>query len=169
MEVIKVEEHQLAVLQEISRVTFIETYAQANTEADMQAYLAAHFSIEQLQKELQNPASYLYFIQIDKQVVGYLKLNVGEAQTEPQEVAALEIERIYILKSHQGKQLGQRLHEKAVQIAKQKKVNYLWLGVWEKNPKAIGFYQRMGFVAYDKHIFKLGDDLQTDLLMKLEL
>jgi len=169
MEVIKVEEHQLAVLQEISRVTFIETYAQANTEADMQAYLAAHFSIEQLQKELQNPASYFYFIQIDKQVVGYLKLNVGEAQTETQEVAALEIERIYILKSHQGKQLGQRLHEKAVQIAKQKKVNYLWLGVWEKNPKAIGFYQRMGFVAYDKHFFKLGDDLQTDLLMKLEL
>ena len=56
-----------------------------------------------------------------------------------------------------------------MQIAKQKKVNYLWLGVWGKNPKAIGFYQRMGFVTYDKHIFKLGDDLQTDLLMKLEL
>ena len=169
MEVIKVEEHQLAVLQEISRGTFIETYAQANTEADMQAYLAAHFSLEQLQKELQNPASYFYFIRIDKEAVGYLKLNVGEAQTEPQDVTALEIERIYILKSHQGKQLGQRLHQKAVQIAKQKKVNYLWLGVWEKNPKAIGFYQRMGFVVYDRHIFKLGDDLQTDLLMKLEL
>ena len=58
------------------------------------------------------------------------------------------------------------LYEKAMQVAEDKKVDYVWLGVWEENPRAIRFYQKNGFVEFDKHIFRLGDDEQTDIMMK---
>jgi ribosomal protein S18 acetylase RimI-like enzyme len=101
--------------------------------------------------------------------IGYLKLNFGAAQTELKNEQSLEIERIYVLKEFHGKNIGQLLYDKAIQIAKEKNVNYVWLGVWEENLRAINFYKKNGYVAFDKHIFKLGDDEQTDIMMKLEL
>jgi ribosomal protein S18 acetylase RimI-like enzyme len=56
-----------------------------------------------------------------------------------------------------------------MQIAKEVKAEYIWLGVWEENNKAIHFYTKNGFIPFDKHIFKLGDEEQTDIMMKLEL
>ncbi len=81
----------------------------------------------------------------------------------------LEIERIYVLKEYHGKKVGQLLYENAIKIAKSKNAEYVWLGVWEKNPRAIRFYEKNGFVAFDKHIFKLGNDKQTDIMMKLKI
>ena len=98
-----------------------------------------------------------------------LKRNFGHSQTELNDNEALEIERIYVLKDFQGKKIGQKLYEKAVEVAKQNKVKYIWLGVWEKNQKAIDFYEKNGFVPFDKHIFVLGDDEQTDIMMEMEL
>ncbi len=98
-----------------------------------------------------------------------MKLNYGESQTELKNDNTLEIERIYFLKAFHGKQVGQFLCETAIQIAKEKKMEFIWLGVWEENSRAIQFYQKNGFVEFDKHIFKLGNDEQTDLMMKLIL
>ena len=65
--------------------------------------------------------------------------------------------------------MGQLLFEKALAIAKQKKVDFIWLGVWEENHRALRFYTKNGFVAFDSHIFLMGDEAQTDIMMKLEL
>jgi len=73
------------------------------------------------------------------------------------------------LKEYQGKKIGQLLFEQAGHIARQKNAGYLWLGVWEETPKAISFYKKNGFVEFDIHVFKLGDDEQTDIMMKLKL
>lgn len=80
----------------------------------------------------------------------------------------LEIERIYVLKAFHGKKVGQLLHDKAMEVSKQRSVDYVWLGVWEENPRAIRFYEKNSFVAFDKHIFKLGNEEQTDIMMKLQ-
>jgi len=101
--------------------------------------------------------------------VGYLKLNFGSSQTELKDDRALEIERIYVLKEFHGKSVGQELYEKAIYVARQKNADYVWLGVWEQNPRAINFYKKNGFIEFDKHIFKLGEDEQTDIMMKLQL
>ena len=101
--------------------------------------------------------------------VGYLKINTGQAQTEPQGDTALEIERIYVLKAYHGKKVGQLLYEQALDMAQQQNKSLIWLGVWEENPRAIRFYEKNGFIAFDKHIFKFGDDQQTDILMKKTL
>jgi ribosomal protein S18 acetylase RimI-like enzyme len=156
-------------LQKISRQTFSETFAASNTEANMTKFLETGYSMEKLETELKDPGSAFYFAVDNDHVIGYLKLNFGESQTELKDDHTVEIERIYVLKDYHGKHIGQLLYEKAIQVARQKNAEYIWLGVWEENPRAISFYRKNGFVEFDKHIFKLGDEEQTDIMMKLKL
>ncbi len=154
------------VLQHISRITFLETFAEINTEENMRKYLEESFSVAQLSEELSNPLSPFYFAELNNEVIGYLKLNTGEAQKENAHENALEIERIYVLREYHGKKVGQLLYNKAIEVAKQMKVDHVWLGVWEKNFRAMSFYKKNGFVAFDEHVFMLGDDRQIDIMMK---
>lgn len=156
-------------LQKIGRQTFSDTFSDGNTSYDMEKYLDKKFSVEQLTVELENKESEFYFAKISGDVVGYLKLNFGKAQTESNLDNALEIERIYVCKEFFGKKVGQVLYNTALEIANQKEAEYIWLGVWEENPRAIRFYEKNGFVEFDKHVFVLGDDAQTDIMMKLKL
>jgi ribosomal protein S18 acetylase RimI-like enzyme len=156
-------------LQKIGRQTFFETFSAGNTEENMKKYLEEGFTVVKLTAELNDKNSEFYFASLDNKVIGYLKLNFGQSQTEIKEDKALEIERIYVLKEYHGKKVGQILYDKAIQIARLKNADYVWLGVWEDNPRAINFYNKNGFIEFDKHIFKLGDDEQTDIMMKLKL
>lgn len=156
-------------LQKIGRQTFHETFSESNSDENMKNYLENSFSNEKLTKELTDQNSEFYFATLDNEAIGYLKINFGESQTELKDEKSLEIERIYVLKAFHGKKVGQLLYDKAIQIAKDKKSDYIWLGVWEKNHRAISFYRKNDFTEFDKHIFKLGNDEQTDLMMKLKL
>jgi ribosomal protein S18 acetylase RimI-like enzyme len=91
------------------------------------------------------------------------------SQTELKDEKAIEIERIYVLKEFHGKKIGQIVYDWAHTIALQKNANYIWLGVWEKNERAIRFYEKNGFVLFDQHIFKLGEEKQIDFMMKKKL
>jgi diamine N-acetyltransferase len=153
---------QLAQLQAIGRQTFFETFAAVNTAEDMEKYLNTSFSTEKLTAEL-------YFAVSDGAVIGYLKVNFGPSQTELKDDRALEIERIYVAKAFHGQSVGQLLYQKAIEVAKSHQLAYVWLGVWEENHRALQFYRKNGFVAFGKHQFKLGDDEQTDLMMRLEV
>lgn len=156
----------LKALQLIAKETFFETFAEVNTEADMKKYLEENFSDQKIKTELSNPGSGFFIAWEDETAIGYLKVNSGKAQTELQDETSLEIERIYVKNAYHGKKVGQLLYEKAVEIALLQKKVYIWLGVWEKNPKAIRFYEKNGFTAFSKHIFKFGEDEQTDIMMK---
>ena len=159
----------LEELRLISQTTFIEAFARQNTEENMRKYMSESFSPDKLANELSNTHSEFYLAISGKKTIGYLKINSHEAQTELKDARSLEIERIYVLKEFYGKKAGQLLLGKAIQLTMQKNMRYLWLGVWEKNPRAISFYKKNGFVEFDRHIFKLGDDEQTDIIMKLEI
>ncbi len=163
----KVNESEVEELQSISRQTFYETYCTMNTKENMDKYLNENLSISTLEKELKNPNSEFYIIKDLDKNIGYLKLNMGPAQTDIKDASALEIERIYVIKEYQGKKAGQQLYEKTIQLAKEKMLKYIWLGVWQENSKAIQFYVKNGFEIFDQHVFKLGDEEQTDFLMRL--
>ena len=150
----------------IARDTFTETFSEANKAEDMERYLTENFSEEQLARELSNPDSFFYVAEVNGHVVGYLKLNTAHAQTEPQAANALEIERIYVLGSYHGGGVGQALYHHAMSVAEDRKASYVWLGVWEHNHRALRFYEKNGFIAFGTHIFQLGNDQQTDILMK---
>jgi ribosomal protein S18 acetylase RimI-like enzyme len=170
----KIEIHRATIanideLQKISRDTFLETFAHSTSEENMHHYLENNFSKEQLSKEIEQKHSAFYFAKLENAVIGYLKINYSGAQTELNDQKSLEVERIYIGKEFYGKGVGQRLLDFALQIAKQQKMVYVWLGVWEENHRAIQFYLKNGFISFDKHVFMLGDEAQTDYMMKLEL
>jgi len=166
---VRVKMEDWKVLQKIGRETFKETFESGNTEENMCDYLETGFSEEKLKSELSNPGSIFYFARIENNVSGYLKVNFDEAQTELKDDSGMEIERIYVLKELHGKKVGQLLFEKALELAKQREKKFVWLGVWEENPRAIQFYKKNGFKEFDKHVFIIGDDEQTDIMMKLEL
>lgn len=161
--------NELEQLQIIGRQTFAETFSSKNSEENMKEYLENGFSTEKLKAELADNSSEFYFAKLDEKIIGYLKVNFGLSQTEVKHENALEIERIYVLKEFHGKKVGQILFDKAIHIARDKNVDYIWLGVWEQNPRAIRFYEKNGFIQFDKHVFKLGDDEQTDIMMKRKL
>ncbi|RKE57431.1 GNAT family N-acetyltransferase [Sphingobacterium detergens] len=166
IKILKVKMTDIDLLQSISQQTFIEAFSETNTAENMTKYMAEKFSNETLLAELSNRGSEFYFAQLGNRIIGYLKINSEQAQTELQDEHALEIERIYVLQEFHGKKVGQLLYEKALDIARLKNVRFIWLGVWEENHRAISFYNKNGFVAFDKHIFRLGDDEQTDIMMK---
>jgi ribosomal protein S18 acetylase RimI-like enzyme len=163
----KIKETEVEQLQSLSRQTFSETFSGSNSKENMDKYLYENLSIEKLREELKNVSSHFFFIKDGERNIGYLKLNMGPSQTELKDETALEIERIYVIQEYQGKKVGQQLYEKAIQVAKEKKAQYVWLGVWEENHKAIQFYIKNGFEVFDKHVFVLGDEKQTDLMMRL--
>jgi ribosomal protein S18 acetylase RimI-like enzyme len=156
-------------LQKIGLETFKETFSSSNTEENLKIYLDSAFTVDKLMNELNNPFSAFYFAELENDVIGYLKLNFGNAQTELKDNKAVEIERIYVLKEFHGMKVGQMLYEKAIEIARLNNAEYVWLGVWEKNPRAISFYKKNGFTEFDKHIFNMGNEEQTDIMMKKEL
>jgi ribosomal protein S18 acetylase RimI-like enzyme len=156
-------------LQKIGSQTFFESFSSQNSVENMQQYLDSAFSIDKLTIELSDPNVEIFFALTKTDIIGYLKLNTGNSQTELMDYNGIEIERIYVLKSFQGKNIGQLLLQKAIERAHQRKAAYLWLGVWEKNQRAINFYKKSGFIEFDKHIFILGEDEQIDIMMKLSL
>ena len=169
VEIRKISVEDLPLLQAISRNTFIETFADENTEDNMNQYLSDSFSDERLTIELVNANSEFYFAEVEGQPAGYLKVNFGDAQTDIRDKNALELERIYVLKEFLGKRVGQILLDKTLQIARDAKVDFVWLGVWEHNHRAKKFYTKNGFVEFGRHNFWLGSDKQTDLIMRLDM
>ncbi|MCW3077025.1 MAG: Prolyl aminopeptidase [Bacteroidetes bacterium] len=169
LKIIPVQKQEVNLLQEICVKTFTETYGHLNTPDNFKKYIEANFNIDVLTKEIDNPQSFTYFISLFDVIIGYLKLNTGEAQTEKMGADALEIERIYILKTHQGFKAGHALLNTAILKGKELMKKFIWLGVWEKNHKVIEFYERHGLKKFDEHVFILGDDEQIDFLYKLEI
>lgn len=108
-------------LQAIGRQTFAETFAESNSADNMAKYLEEAYAHDKLSAELKDPNSLFYFAINENEVIGYLKINFGNAQTELKDNTALEIERIYVTKAYHGKKVGQLLYDKAIEVAKKKK------------------------------------------------
>jgi ribosomal protein S18 acetylase RimI-like enzyme len=169
LEITRVLPEEIAVLQAVSKQTFFDTFAVHNRKEDMDRYLEESFSHHKLMSELREPYSAFYFARVNNRVVGYLKINTASSQTERKNDNSLEIERLYVLHEFHGRQVGQQLFDKAIEIAHAQDVDYVWLGVWEKNARALRFYEKNGFTPFDQHIFRLGDDEQTDIMVKKTL
>ncbi|SDE22885.1 Ribosomal protein S18 acetylase RimI [Paenibacillus sp. UNCCL117] len=155
----------LGVLQEVSVETFTETFKNDNSPENMKAYLEKAFNLKQLEKELSSSSSQFFFVYLDDEVAGYLKVNTNDAQSEEMGEESLEIERIYIKSSFQKHGLGKYLLDQAIEIATELRKKKIWLGVWEKNKNAIAFYKKMGFVETGAHSFYMGDEEQIDFIM----
>lgn len=159
----------LQIVRDISYQTYDDTFHHLNTPEVMEAYLMTAFDLEKLKTELQDSNSTFFFLHKDGVLVGYLKINENESQTDIKDADSLELERVYIKKEFHGQGLGKLLINKGLEIARQKNKKRAWLGVWEKNTNAIAFYEKMGFRKTITHDFYMGDERQTDYVMSMNL
>ncbi len=160
---------QLGELTEIARKTFVDAFEAHNNPRDFTHYLNSVLTREHLERELKNPNSYFYFVKSNDSLVGYFKLNKGDAQTELKGDDSLELERIYVGEKYQGMHIGKWILEQVKIIALNRNRSFLWLGVWEHNTAAIRFYERHGFRKFGRHPYYIGNDKQMDWLMRLDL
>ena len=156
-------------LVDIARTTFVKTFASHNEPDNFQSYIDKSFSEKKIKEELVTPGSEFYFASLQNEVIGYFKLNAPGAQTDHNNPYSIELERIYVREEYQNNGFGLKLMQEAIDISKRAKFKYMWLGVWEHNPGAIRFYERHGFEKFGEHGFYLGNDLQTDIMMKRDL
>ncbi|MGB6150388.1 MAG: GNAT family N-acetyltransferase [Pricia sp.] len=156
-------------LAEISRKTFVDAFETDNNPDDFKAYIDSAFKKDKLSSELENRDTAFYFVFQDSALVGYLKLNENDAQSDIKAEEDIELERIYVLQDYQGQRIGEWMLNEVKKIASAKKKRFLWLGVWENNRKAIQFYRKHGFSKFGTHPYYVGNDKQTDWLMRFEL
>ena len=163
------DETDLDLLVELARTTFVEAFWDTNAADSMIAYMESAFQVEVFRQEMKQPDARFFLVSADETPAGYLKLNRSGAQSDVRDPESLEVERIYVLADYQGKGIGQILLEYAVETAKAEDLKYLWLGVWEYNEKAQAFYRKNGFRTFGSHPFVMGEEVQTDLLMRREV
>jgi GNAT superfamily N-acetyltransferase len=153
------------LLAEIGAKTFYDTFADRNTPEDMAAYLAETFSPEKQAAQLADPANVFLIAEADGQPAGYAHLRFAPAPAAIAGRAPMEIRRFYACKEWIGRGVGAVLMEECMARARQAGCDAVWLDVWEHNDRAMAFYRKWGFVLVGSQRFKLGNDLQYDLLM----
>jgi len=158
-----------AVLRDICRTTFYDTYHTQNTKEDMDLYLQHHFTMQEIQQGLQDSLTTFLLAYDGEQLVGYSKLFESNPTVQLRESNMLEIARIYAVKEAIGKGVGRALMQQVIQTALQKNKEGIWLVVWKKNLRAISFYESFGFKKYGEQTFVLGNDVQYDWVMEKQL
>ncbi|MEM6631692.1 MAG: GNAT family N-acetyltransferase [Bacteroidota bacterium] len=164
-----VSSEHISSLSRLARESFHQAFADDNDPKHFQEYLDKAFSLAQMKTEFKDPHSFFFMAWEGNLPVGYIKLVKGKYPIAFPMEQAIELQRIYLLSAHQGKKIGKRLMEKALEVARTLQAKVIWLGVWEHNPKAIQFYKHLGFEEFGTHDFPMGPEIQTDLLMKKSL
>lgn len=162
------EERHLERVAELAARSFRETYEWYNPPARIDTYIREHLTVEQFRLELSSGITLLHASH-DGQTVGYATLGPGPAPPEVDFPQPMELKRFYIDHIWHGHGFGRQLMNAVFKWAREGGWSGLWLGVWEHNPKAIGFYETMGYRRIGTIDFQFADDPQTDVLMVREL
>ncbi|GAB4093804.1 GNAT family N-acetyltransferase [Flaviaesturariibacter terrae] len=158
--------HDAELIADISRKTFYDTFAADNSTEDMDLFLTQQFTRGRLMLEVGRPELRFVLAYIGNEVAGYMKLREAKPPPALGSGSALEIARLYAAKEFIGKGVGAALMTEGIRVAAERSKEWVWLGVWEHNARAIGFYQRWGFEKFGECDFLLGTDTQRDWLMK---
>lgn len=155
-----------SLLRDLSETTFRDTYSEYNSPENIEKHVAKNFSLQQIEAELRDTSNQYIICENGKDLIAFVKLIKDHSIKGLNEERVIEIERIYVLKAFYGQKLGKKLIDFCTDWAKAKGFKVIWLGVWEHNTNAIKFYEKMGFVRFGEHTFTLGDEVQTDYVMK---
>jgi diamine N-acetyltransferase len=152
-------------LAELAERTFRETFSAVNTPENMALHCSASFGPAIQAREISDPAIVTTVAESDRQLVGFTQLRLLHSSKAVSFGRPAEIHRIYVARELHGKGLAQELMDHALAESAREGCDGVWLGVWEKNPRALAFYRKYGFRAVGEHSFSLGRDLQRDIVM----
>lgn len=149
---------------------FRETFAPDNDPMDMDAYLSEAFAPEKQAAEIADGSGVCLLAEVGETLAGYAFLRIEAADGRDPSVALpvelpVELQRFYVDYAWHGRGVAPALMTACIDTARARGSATMWLGVWERNPRAIRFYQKHGFVDIGAKEFRLGTDLQTDRVM----
>lgn len=160
-------QHDAEAIMSLGIRTFRDTFDEMNTPENMMLYLNQNFTVKRIREEIREPKSMFFLAESEYgQPIGYARVRHSSSPEGLTSTNALEIERIYADKKYIGKRVGYMLMNSCLHYARDNGYDTVWLGVWEHNQRAITFYEKWGFEKFGQHLFMLGNDPQTDLLMK---
>lgn len=158
-----------AILAQFAARAFVDAFIADNDPSDIEHYVSQAFTQAQVASEIANPESLFLLATLGGELVGYAKLHNGEALACVSGVRPVELVRLYSRVDHIGRGIGSALMRECLERAKKGGHDTIWLGVWERNKRAIDFYQRRTFTVVGSHEFVMGGDVQTDLIMQRSL
>jgi ribosomal protein S18 acetylase RimI-like enzyme len=159
------EQHDAAALAALAEQTFRETFGADNTAQDMDQHCAQAYGIGIQTQEILDPQIDTFVVEDKHELIAYAQLYWLRAPSCVKAAHPVEIRRFYVDSAWHGKGIANALMTALLEHVAAKNADQVWLGVWEHNPKARKFYQKMGFLEVGKHVFQLGNDPQRDLIL----
>lgn len=154
-----------AALAELAERCFRDTFARDNTPEDMDRYVAGAFGIETVGEDISDSDGVVLLAESNSELVGYAHVRRGPTPDKMAASSPIELKRFYVSRAWHGLGLAQRLMRSVLDVALERGADVVWLAVWERNPRAISFYCKSGFVDAGSQVFVLGSDRQTDRIM----
>jgi len=157
-----------ARLSEIGATVFVQSYQHSYDQNDMDTYLDETFNKQRIAEEISTEAIYYFVAEVDDVIVGFVKFYTFRWTPRFKGKITVEVERLYIQKKMEGKNIGSRLMATALDIAQQKDYKIIWLSVWENNERGIRFHQQHGFNIIGNGMFTLGKQKRKYLIMRYQ-
>ncbi len=149
--------------------TFRDTFEAANTTEDMLLHCESHYSEVIQLREVLDPAIEPLVCDHGGNLIGFAQLRRGQPPGCIKAERPVEIQRLYVSKEWHGKGVAQDLMAASIVMAEEANADHVWLGVWERNPRAIAVYRKLGFSEVGDHVFVRGTDPQRDIIRTREL
>lgn len=165
VQVAKATLQEMTLVQTIGREVYTETFQPFNTAENMRAYLDEAYNLPQLEREWAEPGAVYYLAWVGDVPAGFLRLRRNDEVAHELGPNTLELQRLYIHSRFHGLGVASKLMDVFVAEGHARQVDWLWLGVWEKNFRAQAFYKKWGFEKFGEHVFQMGDDPQIDWLL----
>jgi ribosomal protein S18 acetylase RimI-like enzyme len=165
----RAKEDDAQALSVLAEGTFRAAFAESNSAANMQLHCTANYGPALQAAEIREPNRETWVAEAGERLVAYVQLRLNATSKVILDERAVEIQRFYVDASHHGTGLAHNLMAHVLTRAEAAGSAELWLGVWERNPRALAFYRKWGFDVVGEHIFQVGDDPQRDLLMRREM
>lgn len=147
---------------------WIETFAHGVGEADAATYLAQAYGPEgKLIADLTSGAARFRLALEGGRIVGYCKVN--DPWLPDAEPGAMQLSQIYVTYDQHGSGVGRALLDWAITTARGAQATALLLTVWEENHRAYTFYKKHGFEHIGDYAFPVGEQIDTDHIMRLAL
>lgn len=163
----KIEE--VPAVRELAIEVYTDTFAEYNSAANLQAFYDDSYNLEKFKAEFAESGAQLYVALDDLKIIGFLRLRLNAEVDHHLGKNHIELQRLYIHRDYQGGNVSKLLMDQALKYATEKKMEWIWLGVWEKNFRAQKFYNKWGFERFGEHTFQMGDDPQIDWLLRKQL
>jgi GNAT superfamily N-acetyltransferase len=154
-----------AVVEELARRTFYDTFAATNDAADMALHLAQTYSLDIQTRELSDRDITTLLVEDGGRAIAYAQVRADHVPDCISDPGAIELWRFYVDREWHGRGIARPLMERVKAEARRRGAKTLWLGVWERNDRARAFYAKCGFTDAGEHIFLFGTDPQTDRVM----